>query len=46
LSERKNFAAPEEMAHIDAKILAYQEFIAILKASAKDFNIPSSEIGL
>ncbi|HEY0653717.1 MAG TPA: hypothetical protein VGD65_11345 [Chryseosolibacter sp.] len=46
LQERKNFADPEELTYIDAKIMAYQEMIAILKASADQFGIPKEEIGL
>jgi hypothetical protein len=46
LQERKNFADPEELTYIDAKIIAYQEMIAILKSSADQFGIPRGEIGL
>jgi hypothetical protein len=46
LTERKNFADAEELTHIEAKILAYQETIAILKASASDFGLPVKDIGL
>lgn len=46
LQERKNFAEPEELTYIEAKIIAYQEMIAILKASADQFGIAKEEIGL
>lgn len=46
LQERKNFADPEEHTYIDAKIIAYQEMIAILKTSADQFDIPKDQIGL
>jgi hypothetical protein len=46
LHERKNFADPEELTHIEAKIIAYQEMLAILKNSADQFGIPKEEIGL
>ena len=46
LQERKNFADPEELTYIDAKIMAYNEMIAILKTSADTFGIPKGEIGL
>jgi hypothetical protein len=46
LTERKGFADTEELTHIEAKILAYQEMIAILKASAIEFGLPLKEIGL
>ncbi len=46
LQERKNFAAPEELTYIEAKIMAYNEMIAILKNSAEEFGIPKEEIGL
>jgi hypothetical protein len=46
LQERKNFADPEELTYIEAKIMAYHEMIAILKSSADQFGIPKEEIGL
>lgn len=46
LNQRKNFAAPEELAHIDGKIQAYQEILAILRMSAESFGLPKHEIGL
>jgi hypothetical protein len=46
LRERKNFADPEELTHIDAKLLAYEEMLGILRDSAREFNIPAGEFGL
>jgi hypothetical protein len=46
LSERKNFADPEELPHIEGKIMAYQEMLAILRASCEQFDLPKKEIGL
>lgn len=46
LQERKNFADPEELTYIEAKIMAYNEMIAILKTSADQFGISKDEIGL
>lgn len=46
LAERKNFADPEELSHIEAKLLAYREMLAIMRASAETFALPLSEIGL
>jgi hypothetical protein len=46
LTERKNFADPEELPHIEGKIIAYQEMLAILKMSANEFGLPVKEIGL
>jgi hypothetical protein len=46
LAERKNFADPEELPHIEAKILAYHEILAIMHMSATEFNLPKKEIGL
>lgn len=46
LQERKNFADPEELTYIEAKIMAYNEMIAILKTSADQFGISKEEIGL
>lgn len=46
LKERKNFADPEELTHIEAKLLAYQEILSIIRFSADEFHIPKNEIGL
>ena len=46
LTERKNFADPEELPHIEAKIIAYQEMLAIIQMSADTFKLPKNEIGL
>jgi hypothetical protein len=46
LQERKNFADPEELTYIEAKIMAYQEMLAILRTSADQVGIPKDQIGL
>lgn len=46
LKERKNFADPEELTHIEAKLLAYHEVLGIIKFSADEFKIPTKEIGI
>jgi hypothetical protein len=46
LKERKNFADPEELTHIEAKLLAYTEILSILRSSAEEFRIDRTEIGL
>lgn len=46
LEQRKNFADPNELAYIDAKIMAYREMIAIISMSAETFDLPKKEIGL
>ena len=46
LTERRNFADPEELTHIEAKLLAYTEVLAILRFSAEDFGIDRKAIGL
>lgn len=46
LTERKNFADPEELTHIEAKILTYREMLAIIRTSAEAFKLPTSEIGI
>jgi hypothetical protein len=46
LKDRKNFADPEELSHIEAKIIAYQEMLAIISMSAETFALPKNEIGL
>lgn len=46
LKERRNFADPEELTHIEAKLLAYTEMLAILRTSADEFGIDRHEIGL
>ena len=46
LKDRRSFADPEELTHIEAKILAYQEVLAVLRMSADEFGIDRQEIGL
>ena len=46
LEERKGFAEPEELTHIEAKLLPYREMLSILKVSAAEFGIPGEELGL
>jgi len=46
IQERKNFADPEELTYIEAKLLAYHEMLSILRSSADEFGIPKEEIGL
>lgn len=46
LKERKNFADPEELTHIEAKLIAYHEVLAMLRMSADEFGIPREEVGL
>jgi hypothetical protein len=46
LRDRKGFADPEELPHIEGKIVAYEEVLAIMRMSADEFNIPKSEIGI
>lgn len=46
LRERKNFADPAELTHIEAKLLAYEEMLSILRDSADQFRIPKEELGL
>lgn len=43
--ERKNFADKEELDYIEGKLMAYNEVLAILRMSAKQFGIPSEETG-
>jgi hypothetical protein len=46
LKERRNFADPEELNHIEAKLLTYNEVLSILRGSADEFKIPKEEFGL
>ena len=46
LNQRRNFAEPQELPHIEAKIQAYQEMLAILRMSAESFGLPKHELGL
>jgi len=46
LKERKNFVDPNELTHIEAKLLAYQEVLSIIRFSADEFKIPKGEIGI
>lgn len=44
--ERKNFAEPEELTHIDARLQVYNEVLSILSDSADQFRIPKGELGI
>ena len=46
LNDRKGFAEPGELSHIEGKIMAYQEMLAILRTAVDTFNLPKQEIGL
>ena len=46
LKERRAFADPEEIAHIEGKIMAYQEMLSILRMSAESYGLPRHDIGL
>jgi hypothetical protein len=46
LRERKGFAEPHELEHIDTRLSTYQEVLQIFKASARDFGIEDDEIGI
>jgi len=46
IRERKSFADPEELTYIDAKLVAYEEMLSILRDSADQFQIPRDELGL
>jgi len=46
LDERRGFADPEELPHIEGKIMAYQEMLSILSSSAEAFGVPKDELGL
>lgn len=46
LKERKTFADPEELTHIEGKLIAYHEMLAILQVSADTFKIPKDSIGI
>jgi hypothetical protein len=46
LNERKSFADPSELTHIEAKLITYQEILAIIRVSAEEFGFPKSEIGI
>ena len=46
LNQRRTFADPQELPHIDGKIMAYQEMLSILRMSAESFGLPKHELGL
>ena len=46
IRNRKTFAASEELTHIEAKLIAYQEVISILKLSAREFGIADDDLGI
>lgn len=45
LKERKSFADTEDLPYIEAKIVTYQEMLAIICMSAETFALPKNEIG-
>lgn len=46
LNQRRGFADPQELPHIDGKIMAYQEMLSILRMSAETFGLPKRDLGL
>jgi hypothetical protein len=46
LKDRKTFADPEELTHIEAKLIAYHEMLAIIRMSADEFKLPKDKIGI
>ena len=46
IKERKNWADPKELAHIESKLLTYHEVIQIFKFTAKDMGLDEKELGL
>lgn len=46
LKERRSFADPEELNHIEAKLLAYNEVLSALRDGAAEFKIPQDQLGL
>jgi len=46
LKDRKGFADPEELPHIEAKLIAYHEMLAIIRMSADEFGLPKDQIGI
>jgi hypothetical protein len=46
LKDRMNFAEPQELAHIEGKLMAYHEVLAALRMSADEFKIPRQQIGM
>jgi len=46
LKERRGFADPEELVHIEAKLLAYHEILGALRSSAVEFKIPQDQLSI
>ena len=44
LKQRRSFADPEELTHIEAKLLAYNEILSALKSGAAEFKIPQDQL--
>jgi len=40
LNERRNFADPDELPHIEARAIAYREILSILRTRAETFGLP------
>ncbi len=46
LHEKRGFADPEELDYLEGRIMSYQEVLAILKQSAREFGVSEEELGI
>ena len=46
LNERKGFAEANELDHIEGKLIAYHEVLALLRTGASESNLSLAEFGL
>ena len=44
--ERRGFAEPQELTHIEARLQVYHEMLSILRQSAEEFGVEREELGL
>jgi hypothetical protein len=46
VQNRKQFADPQELDYIEAKLQTYREVLATFKFSAREFGLPEEQLGV
>ena len=46
LTDRKGFAEADEFDHIEGKLIAYREILAMLRSGASEHSLPLTDLGL
>lgn len=45
-SDRRGWADEDELAHIESRLLVYNEVLQIFKLTAREMELPEKELGL